>query len=243
MKMRKEAQGDKAMSTEFASAGFTAGQLNAIVKKLGGEESGRQFLRGGLTVSYQKLAQFVGLDGKVTLENFMKCVTSWREQDGVICFSVTSDGTTGPQWVERLKKKGFQLSKWAKDVLNSKDFQPTNGVTTEIAVLKGMLFEDDDRITKKIRAEANRRKFTKPNAEVACLIREMFTDEEIEAMGLVWITTMHEPIKDSDDDPHLLIVYRDVSGRWLYAYYDEPDYLWNRDFGFAFVVPQVSPQD
>ncbi len=34
------------MSTEFASADLTAGQLNAIVKKLGGHEEALKFLRG-----------------------------------------------------------------------------------------------------------------------------------------------------------------------------------------------------
>ena len=38
------------MSTEFASAGLTAGQLNAIVKKLGGEKGALKFLRGELVV-------------------------------------------------------------------------------------------------------------------------------------------------------------------------------------------------
>ncbi len=165
----------------------------------------------------------------------------WREQDGVIYFSVTSDGTTGPQWIERLEKKGIKLSKWAKDVLNSPDFKPTKGVTTEVAVLKGILFEDNDRVTSKIRAEADKRKFVKPNVELGCLIRDMFTDEEIEAMGLAWIVAMHEPIKDSDGNPSLLAAdRRDGSGRWLNACYGGPDDGWGRDSGFAFVVSQVS---
>lgn len=171
-------------------------------------------------------------------------VRSWREQDEVIYFSVTSDGTTGPQWIERLEVKGFRLSKWAKDVLNSPDFKSTSGVTYEIAVLKGMLWSDNKRITKNIRAEADNRKLTKPNAEVACLIREMFTDEEIEAMGIVWIVAMHEPIKDSDGDPNLLSASRDGGGRWLGTTYVRPDDEWVRDVGFAFVASQVvSTQD
>ncbi len=38
------------MDTRFASADLTAGQLNAIVKKLGGHESALKFLRGELVV-------------------------------------------------------------------------------------------------------------------------------------------------------------------------------------------------
>ena len=206
-------------TSEFASASLTAGQLNAIVKKLGGHDAALKFLRGELTVS--------------------EPTRSWREQDGVIYLSVTSDGTTGPEWIARLEKKGFRVGDYAKSVLCSKDFKPTSGVTTEIAILKGMLFEDSNRITKKIRTEAESRKLTKPNAEVACLIRENFSDEEIEAMGLWWIVAMHEPINDSDGDPLLLSVYRYDDGSWLNTYFGGPDNKWNRDNGFAFVVSQV----
>lgn len=166
-------------------------------------------------------------------------VRRWREEDGVIYFSVVSDGTTGPAWIERLERKGFRLSRWAKDVLNSDDFQPTTGVTYNIAVLKGQLFTDEDRTTKNIRSAADQRKWAKPNAEVACLIRENFSDDDLEAMGLWWIVVMHEPIKDSDGSPRLLRVIRDDEGRWLDTDYGFPDGRWHRSVGFAFVVPQV----
>ncbi|QQG42669.1 MAG: hypothetical protein HYW15_00365 [Candidatus Giovannonibacteria bacterium] len=211
------------MSTEFASADLTAGQLNAIVKKLGGHDMALRFLRDELSVS--------------------EPTRSWRKEDGVIYFSVISDGTTGEDWVTRLESKGFRVGDYAKQVLRSPSFVPTKGVTTEVAVLNGMLFEDNDRITKKIRAEADKRKLEKPNAEVACLIREKFTDEEIKAMGLWWIVAMHEPINDSDGLPDLLYADRDADGRWLLAYYDRPGVRWPRDSGFAFAVSQVSPQN
>jgi len=124
------------MNTEFASAGLTAGQLNAIVKKLGGHDSALRFLRDELSVSDP--------------------IRSWHEEDGVIYFSVTSDGTTGEEWIKRLGSKCFRVRDCAKDMLFSRDFKPTNGVATEVVVLKGMLFKDDDRIMKKIRAAADK---------------------------------------------------------------------------------------
>ena len=163
----------------------------------------------------------------------------WKEKNGVVYFSVTSNGTTGPEWIKRLGNKGFLLENYAKSVLCSPDFKPTSGVNYEVAILKGMLFENDDRITRKIRAEASRRNLAKPHAEVACLIRDNFSDEEIEAMALWWIVVMHEPIKDSDGNPGLLDVTRNGGGHWLRAYYVRPDDRWSRDGGFAFVVSQV----
>ncbi len=109
--------------------------------------------------------------------------TLGRIEDDVSYLSVTSDGTTGEDWIKRLEGNGFRVGDYAKQVLRSPDFKPTSGVTTEVAVLRGCLFEDNDRITKKIRAEADKRKLTKPNAELACLIREKFTDKEIDRSG------------------------------------------------------------
>ena len=198
--------------------------VEAVFNKLGGVEGARRFLRDELLVS--------------------EPTRSWREEDGVIYFSVTSDGTTGEDWIKRLEGNGFRVGDYAKQVLRSPDFKPTNGVTTEVAVLRGCLFEHNDRITKKIRAEAARRNFTKPNAELACLIREKFTDKKIEAMGLWYIVAMHEPINDSVGDPDLLGASRHGVGRWLYAYHVRPVNRWDRDGGFAFAVSSFdSAQD
>lgn len=154
----------------------------------------------------------------------------WREKDGVIYFSVTSDGTTGRAWIKRLEKKGSRTDYQADCELCSAHFKPMTGVTTEIAVLKGMLFSDENRTTRSIYAWADRRKLEKLNAEAACLIRELFTDEEIEEMGLRSIIAM-------SGDSNLLCVSRGARGDWLGAFHDVPDYEWERDRGFAFAVP------
>ncbi len=198
----------------FASAGLTASQLDTIVKKFGGHHVAPRLLHEELLV-YEP-----------------PC--SWRERDGVIYFSVTSDGTTGREWITRLKDKGFRLGLSAEEVLRSPDFNPTSGVTTEVAVLKGTLFEYNNRITKKIRAEADKRKLSKPNAELACLIREKFTDKEIEAMGLSHIVAMHEPIKDSESIP--LLLTSACRGITVFSGYSEHD--WNDNI-YSYSVPVV----
>jgi len=200
-------------------SGVTLGRVEAVWNKLGGEEGVDRFLRNELTV--------------------VEVVRRWREQDGIIRFTLPpTDGTTGQQWIERLAGKKIQIGGYAKSMLLSDDFKPTNGIITEIAVIKGMLFEDSERITKNIRTMAESKKLTKPNAEVACLIREMFTDAEIEEMGLRWIVAMHEPIKDSDGDPAFLGARRGDDGPWLRACYGRPGPQWYRDSGFVFAVVQ-----
>ena len=201
-------------------AGVTLGRVEAVWNKLGGEEGVDRFLRNELTV--------------------VEVVRRWREQDGIIYFTLPpTDGTTGRQWIERLAGKKIQIGEYSKYIFLSNDFKPTIGIITEIAVIKGMLFEDSERVTKNICAMAESLKFTKPNPEVACLIREMFTDAEIEEMGLRWIVAMHEPIKDSGGGPFLLVTHRYDGGPWLRAYYDRPGNQWYRDDGFAFAVAQA----
>lgn len=165
---------------------------------------------------------------------------SWREEDGVIYFSVTSDGTTGGGWIVRLESKGSRVGSSARRVLHSTGFKPTSSVTTEVAILKGMLFEDNDRTTEKIRAEADKRKLAKPNAELVCLICEKFTGKEIGAMGLRRVVAARKPIIVFGGTPCLLGVDRYNNEYQLGAYHDWPDHGWSRDDGFAFIVSRVS---
>lgn len=174
------------------------------------------------------------------LETTSSTDKGWREKNGVIYLSVTSDGTTGPEWIERLKKKYFRVSDDAKSVLLSSDFKPTSGVNMEIAILKSSLFmnafSSEDPTTRRIRAEADKRKLTKPNAEVACLIREEFSDEDLEPLGLGQIVTMHEPIKGDLGIPFLLSTGLGDCYRQLDAICDGPGDVWFGQYSFAFVA-------
>lgn len=218
------------------SALYSIGATNQLADAL--ENAG--FTPGEIT----KLTQFKDLKGIKAILNgqaeIFFPVLKYREENGVIYFKVVSDGTTGEEWITRLENAGFKLSKYAKKLLLSKEFKATTGITYEIAVLKGGLFTDSNRITKKIRNEADKRKLVTLSPEVACLIREMFSDEEIKAMGLNWIVIMHKPIKDSDGVLSLLNANRHVVGSWLTASDVNSGYGWHDAYGFAFGVSQVS---
>lgn len=70
------------------------------------------------------------------------------------------------------------------------------------------------------------RKLEKLPVEVACLIRKMFSDEELKAMGLWRIVVFHDPIKDSGGAPVLLAACCGPEGRWLRARSGRPDAHW-----------------
>lgn len=160
----------------------------------------------------------------------------FNEKQGIVYFAVTSDGTTGEEWIKRLENKGVKVRDYVKNLLLSKDFNPTSDFNYEIAILKGELFGENERMTKNIREEAEKRRLSVPNAEVACLIREKFSDEEIEDMGLFWIIVMHEPIEDSSGYPVRLGISRSVGASWLGAFGESSDDGWSHDNGLAFVV-------
>jgi hypothetical protein len=201
------------------------------------------FSRGQIDAALMMIGQSAGMsteDGiKALLRGDIKVVKSersWYEKDGIIYITVTSDGTTGSEWVERLVSKGFYISEHANKLLNSSRFISTNGIVTKIAIVKGELFSDSERITRKIRTYAKERNFAIPNAEVACLIREKFTDNDLKAMGLYWVIVMHENFGDFNGGSRLLNVDRNDSGSRLHTYLSTPDFEWNAASGFAFVA-------
>ncbi|MFH1611436.1 MAG: hypothetical protein ABIA83_02430 [Patescibacteria group bacterium] len=164
-------------------------------------------------------------------------IRPWYEKDGIIYLSspLIADGTTGADWITRLKGAGKSVSRYAKSVLRSRDFVPSPaGTLYKVAILKGSLFEDSARITANICAKATELGFTKLHAEVACLIRWMFTDDDIKAMDLWWIVAMHDPIEDSAGSPNLLGANRHGFGFSLDADCVGPAGRWDGERGFAF---------
>jgi len=161
------------------------------------------------------------------------------EENGVISFSVESDGTTGPEWIKWFDENKYPLESDVRKVLGSDKFKPTKGVKYSVRVLKGELYEDDKLITKDICGDAKTRKLLDPPLELACLIRRKFTNEQVREMGIYCLIIMHEAVEISGD-LHLLCVDCYVSDRWLSTNYDRPDGGWDRLDGFAFLASQVS---
>ena len=165
----------------------------------------------------------------------------WRERDGVITLTLpVTDGTSGEQWMARLQNKGNTLSGNAGQVLLSPKFESTTGVIYKPVILKGELFSDGGRRIPRILAEAKRRELIIPEAEVACLIRENFSNEELQAMGLHFIGVLHKAIHNFAGQPKHFYVVRHSNCRLLDTYYGESYDEWDIDSGFAFLVPQAS---
>lgn len=116
--------------------------------------------------------------GEMVLSNIK---TGWEEQDDMLSFSVISDGASGPQWLQRLKNKGTYVDEYVQAVLLSDDFKPTSGVETRVFILQGrkIKFFDNEawRDERGLTELAN-------GAEIACLAREKFSNQQISLMGI-----------------------------------------------------------
>src|SRR3989338_10135356 len=105
----------------------------------------------------------------------------WCEQNGIIYLPpITSNGMTGPMWFEYLEEENVRIREYAEIILYSDDFKPTKkGTIHNIIIFKDIFFEDNSRTIENIWAEEHRHALTKPNPEVACLILNKFSVEEI----------------------------------------------------------------
>jgi hypothetical protein len=161
----------------------------------------------------------------------------WIEKDGVIYFTLISNGMTGEEWISYFKSMDFEIDDYAEAILRGKDFKPTKaGTFHNIAVLKGTLFSDDERMVKKICAKANKNNMKKLPLNVVCLIRDKFTDGEIKEMGLERILVMHEPLFPLSNEPRVLCC---TSNSYIYGLCGHLYSCSSRMFineGFAFEV-------
>lgn len=162
----------------------------------------------------------------------------WRDMGDYIILPVIVDRvSTGEEWIPRTAENGNRTNIYSNSVLRSDKFKTTPRGTYEVAVLKGSSFNLDPTI-KQVRDKAKEKKFSDLNSDIACFIREQYTDEELAEMGLWWIAVIHKPIF-SDSYLRLLAVDRD-GGRLLNAYRGDPDSRSLRNGGFAFLASQVS---
>ena len=128
----------------------------------------------------------------------------WLEKDGdgnsIIRFTVTSNGKTGPEWIKFFKDAKYELGFGScvnnEEILISKNFVPSRNILYNIAVLKSNIVKDSRFSSKRMFKEGKKRGYKKPPLEVACLICEKFTNEEIRSMRLKLIIIMHEAFMD-----------------------------------------------
>lgn len=153
--------------------------------------------------------------------------------------TIASRNITGKKYTQRLKEKGYRVSSYAEEILGTIEKSDRKEPYTFV-IIKASEFSQEYPTTQEIRDEARKRGYITPPAELAPLLREAVSDEDIAALGLTWLVVMHEPVTGSDGFLVLLTLRRRGEGQWLGASYGRPDYGWFREDGFVFLAPQDS---
>ena len=168
----------------------------------------------------------------------------WIEKDGRIYFEVTTLGLTAEEWKARLTKAGHKISNWANDVLSKPDYDLNHRYeadkTLKIVLIKGKEIEkDSERLTKNLKAIAVKdfgtNSVSELKGELGLLIREKFSNKELEEMVLYYIVVLHEPIVDSGGHPRVLRSIRRGGESWVDASCGLESGYWGEGGAFAFL--------
>lgn len=164
-----------------------------------------------------------------------------------IYFDLTTLGLTASEWKERLTKNGHKIGDWANDVLSKPDFDENHryqpGQTLKVVLVRGKEIQKGfERTTQNLKAIAvkdfGQSSVSELKGELSLLIREKFSNKDLEEMDLFYIVTLHEPIIVSGGYPCVLRANRVGGGSWVDANWDNPDNYWYGFGAFAFLQSQ-----
>jgi hypothetical protein len=116
--------------------------------------------------------------------------------------TLRSNGVTGKEWLEHFDN---QVSNSAKQLLRSRWFVPTNGLTYRVSIVPGTMGDDDFHSPQNVRFGSAQVKPLSVSMEIGCLLREAINVDKYKTMGLDYgssIMAIHTPDThyDPDDD-------------------------------------------
>lgn len=154
-----------------------------------------------------------------------------------IRFRVFFDGTSSCQWPIKLAKQKYLVSGELDRILMNHSLPVTLPCIANVVVVKGEMFPDEERTRRVIHEYARKCGFINPKPDLALVLRTMFTDDDINDMGLNSIVVMHDQI--SDDYPNEVAVMTYGHGRivsnFLHTREADREYRFREDVGFAFL--------
>lgn len=191
----------------FASENLTFGQMNAIVKLLGGEQGALRFMRGELKLVEAQPREFA----------------IWKTVKLGTCKSPE-------EYRKALKKAGRRIGNWGDDILGritcSQDEVDLDLVVMSVGDLG---FKDGARYAD-ICTKAVELGLELCPAEVGPALRLQYGDQ---TRG-EWVLIAMEAITDRDGDRHIFDVERGSDGLWLGAGRGRPDFVWFAGGRFVF---------
>jgi hypothetical protein len=194
---------------DFASQNLTVGQLNAIVKKLGGEEGAMQFLRGEKIVSATARA--------------------WKTWKTI---KLGTGLKTADDFRKALKASGFRIGDYANDILGKPAFIAAVK-ETEMELVKASVGElgfKNGANQQEIYQKAQELGLKLCPNEVGPQLRLQYPDQP----NGEWLVIAMEPIAVSVGFLRLFYVWHADDDQWLNSSYDYPDNSWSAGSPFVF---------
>ncbi len=149
-------------------------------------------------------------------------------------FTVVTEGISGQKWIERLEFEGVELSDKAKEILLSDIFVPTSGRVINLALITREALRD----TRHTLGEADAFAQTKGlkeigDIEVACLVAERFSRDNLRSLGMSSIVVVHTPLVYFEEDEKFLLHFKTEPRLMGHISYYEPREL-DKEVGFLY---------
>ena len=197
----------------FASKSLTLGQVNALVKKIGGVQTAKALLQGTVTFEIKQTEE-------------PKDFTLWR--------TINIGGNTKEEIKKKLEDGGYRVSGRAWDMLDAPECtisqEPTEIDLVVVSVKE--LGLKDGATTKEIYVRAQELGLDLCPTEVVPQLRLQYPDHTFAK----WLNIAMEPIQGSDGHRRIFAPIRDLDGvRYLNVNYGDPNCGWHSGQQFVFV--------
>lgn len=167
-----------------------------------------------------------------------------HNKHGHAIITFTGNEFTGKQEIKRLEDAGYHLSDYAKQCFLSTandcydgNHRLLEGKSYTLALVPDKeIVSQSDRTTIALRKLGEKYGYGKPLAGHVPRIREVLSDEQMKELGIRYVVSLHEPIKNSDGRPLVLRAHRGDDGQWVGACWDRPGRRWSDHGAFAFPV-------
>ena len=182
---------------------------------------------------------------KITGENKHKWMRALkrvlREEDvfsGFWTFQLKTKACFGVHLAGAYEGKGGRLDRLVGDWLNLRFAERGEKKTHRLVVIPASQFEEGSRTEEIIRAEAKRRGYLTPSAEIVPYLAMKFSEGDFEHEGLKALVVMHKPIQ-SIGYPSFLVVSKGTPGK-MHFFEAESGFQWEEGFGFVFLLPEAA---
>lgn len=177
--------GKKNVSPTTKYPELNLGRIEKVWDKLGGDEGVERFLSGKL-----------------------KVVSKWREENGVIYLSLPliDEGKTINEWIETVGSKKVDKYCEKVEVWDRGEYSALNSLCTnykarasitQIAILRGSFFKEEELTDEYIRAEGAKRGLLEPDPGIMLCLAEVISPSEFREMGFEEIVGMHKRLPAS----------------------------------------------